>query len=195
MNQENTVFMAWVEELKAQHPVHGEYIDCATEEARAKILTTLRTVKEVNDNYYMSMVRFVYRATGTKKEQEHIDIAVKSIQKFNSTGGTNEDPNKAFKPHPQSPDEFIKSLVMYYASPWPPSTQPVCPSDSDILVILKAFYDGRMRNKDIDQVFPAPMSIETGYLKQIYSLWVKYSKGQLRFETFKSRVLDMLLAP
>lgn len=94
MNQENTAFMAWVEELKAQHPAHGEYIDCATEEARAKILSTLRTVKEVNDNYYMSMVRFVYRATGTKKEQERIDIAVKSIQKFNSTGGTNEDPNE-----------------------------------------------------------------------------------------------------
>lgn len=179
--------------MKAQHPAYEEYLDSATEEARAKILSTLRTAKEVNDNYYMSMARFVYKATGTEKEQEHIDIAVKSIQKFNSTGGTNEDPNEAFKPYPRSVDEFIKSLVMYYASPWPPSTQPIEPTNSDILVILKAFYDGRMKSKDIDQVFPAPMPIETGYLKQIYSLWVKYSKGQLRFEIFKSRVLDMLL--
>lgn len=193
MNQEKTAFLTWVEELKAHHPAYEEYLDSATEEARAKILSTLRTAKEVNDNYYMSMARFVYKATGTEKEQEHIDIAVKSIQKFNSTGGTNEDPNEAFKSYPRSVDEFIKSLVMYYASPWPPSTQPIEPTNSDALVILKAFYDGRMKSKDIDQVFPAPIPIETGYLKQIYSLWVKYSKGQLRFEIFKSRVLDMLL--
>ena len=193
MNQEKTAFLAWVEELKAQHPAYGEYLDSATEEARTKILSVLRTAKAEKDNYYVSMIRLVYRATGTDKEQAHIDIAVKSIRRFNSTGGMSEDPNKAFKTHPQSVDEFIKSLVLHYASPWPPSTQPVEPTNSDILVILKAFYDGRMRSKDIDQVFPAPMPIETGYLKQIYSLWVKYSKGQLRFEIFKSRVLDMLL--
>ena len=79
MNQEKTAFLTWVEELKAQHPAYEEYLDSATEEARAKILSTLRTAKEVNDNYYMSMARFVYRATGTKKEQERIDIAVKDL--------------------------------------------------------------------------------------------------------------------
>ena len=193
MNQEKTAFLAWVEELKAQHPAYVEYLEGATEETRLRILSSLRNMKEVNDNYYVSMIRFVYSAAGTDKEQERIDIAIKSIQKFNRIGGSNEDPNEAFKSHPQTADEFLKSLVMHYASPWPPSTQPVEPTNGDILMILKAFYDGRMQSKDIDQVFPAPLTIETGYLKQIYSLWVKYSKGQLRFEIFKSRVLDMLL--
>ena len=192
MSQEKELFSAWVEELKTLHPTYTKYIDAQGEEMRSKLMSVLRTAKTVKDNYYVSMVKFAYRSLGTANEKQCIQVAAKSVQGFDQTVAESGIGTEMFPLPPTTFDELIRGLLKRYGGNQLPMGAPD-PSDSDIMAVLQALYDGSLEFKKTNHLFPSPMCGGTGYLFCLRLNWEQYVNGLVTYESFKKSALDRIL--